>query len=351
MADQPRNPGNAVFGFNSGPSNAPTPTPDPGPGPAPAPTPTATAAPTPTPPAYTPPAYAPPAYAPQQYPVQPYPAPRSRTPVVLTILVILLVVAAGINFYLVWNLQKSVQQAAVQTSDQLSVLSHRMDANDERYAQLRGQFQVTTERLGMTQQELGRARQLAANIEQQQKQAVSQLNQAIAQKASADQLNALQTDANNKFGGINTDIAGLNKKIGDTNDALTGAKGELSGAIAKTHDELVALAHKTDRDYFEFTLTRGRQQKVGNMSVRLEKTNVKKNNFTADLFFDDRRIVRKDQAVDSPVLFYMQGAPNACELVVNKLDKNTISGYLSTPKGFFPNTPNVLQTRPGGGTS
>jgi len=318
MADQPRNPGNALFGF-SDPPTAPAQVP---------------------PPAPMPVAYAPPLVA-------------SRTPVLLTILVILLVVIAGINFYLVWTLQKTVQLGSAHTADQLSVLNHRMDASDERYAQLRGQFQVTSERLGMTQQELGRARQLAANIEQQQKQAVSQLNQAIAQgqKASADQLNQLQAVNNTKFGGINSDIAGLNKKIGDTNDALSGAKGELSGAIAKTHDELVTLAHRTDRDYFEFTLTRGKQQKVGNMSVKLEKTNTKKNNFTADLFFDDKSTVRKDQAVDSPVLFYMQGATSACELVVNKLDKNTISGYLSTPKGFFPNTPNVLQARPGGGTS
>jgi len=318
MADQPRNPGNAVFGFSDPPS-------------APAQVP---------PPAPMPVAYAPPVVA-------------SRTPVFLTILVILLVIMAGINFYLVWTLQKSVQQGSAHTADELNVLNHRMDASDERYAQLRGQFQVTSERLGMTQQELGRARQLAANIEQQQKQAVSQLNQAITQgqKASADQLNQLQADNNTKFGGINSDIAGLNKKIGDTNDALTGAKGELSGAIAKTHDDLVALAHRTDRDYFEFTLTRGKQQKVGNMSVKLEKTNTKKNNFTADLFFDDKSTVRKDQAVDSPVLFYMRGATSACELVVNKLDKNTISGYLSTPKGFFPNTPNVLQARPGGGAS
>jgi hypothetical protein len=321
MADQPRNPGNAVFGFNDAPS---TPAPS-----APAPAPATGPAPV---------VYAPP------------PAP-SRAPIILAILVVLLLVAAGVNFYLLSNLQKTVQQGANQTSDQISVLSHRMDGSDERYAQLRAQFQVTSERLGMTQQELARARQLAANIQAAQKQSVDQLNQAIAQKASSDQLNQLQTDANAKFGGINTDISGLKKNINDTNDALTGAKGELSGAIAKTHDELVALAHKGDRDYFEFTLTRGSQQKVGNIQVRLEKTNIKKNNFTADLYFDDKRTVRKDQAVDSPVFFYMQGASSACEMVVNKLDKNTISGYLSTPKGFFPNTPNVLTNRPGGGTS
>ncbi len=328
MADQPRNPGNAVFGFNNAPNDAPSPTP------------TQTAAPTPAPAPVQPTYYPPPVVA------------QSRTPVViLTILVILLVAMAGVNYYMIRTLQNNVQQGANQTADQLNVLNHRMDGSDEKYAQLRAQFQVTSERLGMTQQELTRARQLASNIELQQKQAVSQLNQAIAQKASADQVNQLQADANSKFTGVNSDIAGLRKNIGDTNDALNGAKGELSGAIAKTHDELVALAHKTDRDYFEFTLTRGSQQKVGNIQVRLEKTNPKKNNFTADLFFDDKRTVRKDQAVDSPVLFYVQGGSSACELVVNKLDKNTISGYLSTPKGLFPNTPSVLQSRPGGGTS
>ena len=33
--------------------------------------------------------------------------------------------------------------------------------------------------------------------------------------------------------------------------------------------------------------------------------------------------------------FYVQGASSALELVVNKLGKDTIAGYVSTPKGFF----------------
>jgi hypothetical protein len=280
---------------------------------------------------------------------QPVVSGSSRNPF-LIILVIALVVMAGGNLYLVLALKGSFEQASQASSrqaDQLNALTRRMDSNDDRYAQLRAQFQVTSERLGMTQQELSRARALASNIQQQQKQAVQQLNQAIAQKASADQLNQLQSDANTKFTGISSDINGLNKKIGETNDALSGTKGELSGAIARTHDELVALAHKTDRDYFEFNVSRGAQQKVGNVSLRLEKTNTKKNVYTVDLFFDDKRTVRKDQAMDSPVFFYMQGASSALELVVNRLSKTSVGGYLSTPKGFFPNTASVLQARPG----
>jgi hypothetical protein len=320
MAEQRRNPGSAVFGLNDAPSSAGNDT-----------IPEATR-------------YAPP-------PPAPVVVRGGPGNVFLVILVIALAILAGVNLYLVLTLKSDVQQAAVRSDNQQSLLTQRLDASDKLYAQLRAQFQVTSERLGMTQQELGRARSLATKIQQQQTAAVQQLNQAIAQKASADDVNKIQADANAKIGGLSTDlnndVDGLNKKIGATNDALNGTKGELTGSIARTHDELVALAHKTDRDYFEFSANRNVQQKVGNVSLRLEKTNPKKNNYSVVLLFDDKRTERKDQAVASPVFFYMQGAPSTLELVVTKLDKNSVSGYVSAPKGFFPSAGNVLQARPG----
>ena len=119
---------------------------------------------------------------------------------------------------------------------------------------------MTSEKLGLTQQELSRAHDLAAQVQKQQQAAVAQLNQAIAQKASADDVNKLQADSNAKIGGLSTDLAGTKQDLANTKsefaNALTGTKGELNGAIARTHDELVALAHKSDRDYFEFNLPR-----------------------------------------------------------------------------------------------
>jgi hypothetical protein len=283
---------------------------------------------------------------PQYVYVQP-PASASSTKALWALVMILLAVS-GFNLYLLLSLRHDTQEAELKQADQLSVLTRRMDASDDRYAQLRGQFQVTSEKLGLTQQELSRARMLAANIQQQQQAAVKQLSQAIAQKAGSDELNKLQADANAKFTGVSNDISGLNQKLNATNEALNGAKGELSGAIAKTHDELVALAHRTDRDYFEFNLpARRARQKVGTVTVELEKTNPKKNQFSVYLYFDDKRTERKDQAVDSPVYFYVQGAPSPLELVVNKVGKNSVSGYLSAPKGFFAGVPNVLTARPG----
>ncbi len=250
-----------------------------------------------------------------------------------------------VNLVLVLSSRSETREVLSKQSDQLNLLTRRMDSSDERYAQLKGQFQVTSEKLGLTQQELSRARTLASDIQKQQKAAVQQLNTAIAQKASADELNKLQADSTAKYGALSGDIAGTKKEL---SDALAGTKGELSGAIARTHDELVELAHRSDRDYFELKVNRkGARQKIGRVMVELARTNPKKNQFTVNLFFDDKRAERKDKAIDEPVYFYVQGASSPLELVINSVTKNSIQGYLSTPKGLFPDTPNVLTARPG----
>jgi chromosome segregation ATPase len=263
----------------------------------------------------------------------------------------LLVLLAGINLYLNITNRQHSDDVQNKQADQLTSLTRRMNSSDERYAQLSARFQVTTEKLGLTQTELSRARTLAANIQRQQQAAVEQLNQAIAQKASSDQLNKAQADANAKIGGLSTDLAGTKKDLQSTRDELTGAlsgtKTELTGAIARTHDELVALAHKTDRDYFEFNVNRKQNQRVGSMGIALAKTNPKRNQYTVTLTFDDKPHTYKDKTANEPLFFYPNGAQSALELVVNKVGKDTVAGYVSAPKGFFPTAQNVLGARPG----
>ena len=293
-----------------------------------------------------------PAGAPQVVYVQaPPPGPAPSTGGGIRWLVGLLLALSVVNLILVLYSRSELKTIAAKQTDQLDLLTRRMDNSDERYAQLRGQFQVTSEKLGMTEQELSRAHSVAAEIEKKQQQAVQQLNAAIASKASADDVNKVQADANSKIGGLSSDLAGTRKDLDTTKsefaNALSGTKGELSGAIARTHDELVALAHKTDRDYFEFNLAKKhREQKVGTITVQLQKTDTKRNIFTVNLVFDDKPHLHRDRAMDDPVYFYVQGAPSALELVVNKMGKDSVSGYISAPKGFFPNATNVLASRP-----
>ena len=254
---------------------------------------------------------------------------------------IVLVIMVSLNLYWVKSTSAELTESVKLQSDQYSLLSRRLDASDDQSARLSGELKVTTEKLGLTEGELNHARALTASIRKQQQESVKQLNDAIAQKAGAEELNQLQSAANEKF----TDLSG---DLAKTNEALTGAKGELNGAIAKTHDELVVLAHKSDRDYFEFKLAnKGAREKVGGVMVELDKTDSKRNRFTVNLYFDDKRVQLKDKGYMEPVMFYVAGAPSPIELVINQLGKNAVSGYLSAPKGLYAGIPNVLSERPG----
>lgn len=290
-----------------------------------------------------------PQYVYAQQPPQAAPASGGK---MLQGLVVALAILGVVNLgLLIWGRVQFSDYASKQ-GDAMNLLTRRMDSSEERYAQLRGQFQVTSEKLGVTQQDLERAHELAEQVQKQQQSSVKQLSQAISQKASAQDVNKLQADANSKIGGLSTDLEGTKQDLANTKseftNALTGTKGELNGAIARTHDELVALAHRSDRDYFEFSLPRKKaQQKVGTITVELEKTDPKKNVFSLNLGFDDKVANRSNHAIDEPLYFYVQGAPSALELVVNKLGKDSVSGYISTPRGFFPTTTNVLGQRPG----
>lgn len=257
------------------------------------------------------------------------------------ILNVILVVLAGLNIYWITSVRTQLGESARLEEDQHTLVTRRLDSADEQFARLSGEFQVTRDRLGMTSEELARARTVTASLRKQQLEAVKKLNDALAQKAGAEELSRLQSDADQKFASLNGDLA-------RTNESLTGAKGELSGEIARTHDELVALAHRSDRDFYEFTLARkGAREKVGNVTIELAKTDTKRNKFTVNLFFDDKRIERKDRALLEPVMFYVSGGSSPVEMVVNQLSKNSVSGYVSTPRGLYAGIPNVLTARPG----
>jgi hypothetical protein len=254
---------------------------------------------------------------------------------------VVLLVVVGLNLYWLNAARNQFTETAKLQADELSLLTRRANASDERYAQMSGEVKVTTEKLGLTTIELDRARAMAAAIRKQQQVAVQKLDAAIAQKASADELNKLQSDASTRFDTLSSDIT-------NTREALEGTKSELSGSIARTHDELVTLAHKSDRDYYEFKLPRkGAREKIGSVTVELDKTDGKRNRFTVNLYFDDKRVQLKDKGYMEPVMFYVGGASSPVELVVNQLGKNSVSGYLSTPRGLYAGVPNVLSQRPG----
>ncbi len=123
------------------------------------------------------------------------------------------------------------------------------------------------------------------------------------------------------------------KAIEETRGDLVSAKTELTGSIAKTHDELVVLEKKGERSYFEFDLQKSKQfAHEGPLGVSLRKANVKHQYADLELMVEDRDLSQKHVNLNQPVMFYQADTEQPLQVVVNDITKDHIHGYVSAPK-------------------
>ncbi len=123
------------------------------------------------------------------------------------------------------------------------------------------------------------------------------------------------------------------KAIEATRNDLNSARTELGGSIARTHDELVALQRKGERNYFEFDLSKSKGfQTTGPVGVHLKKANVKHQYADLELLVDDVSLTKKHVNLFEPAVFYAADSDHPVELVINKISKDHIHGYVSAPK-------------------
>jgi hypothetical protein len=114
---------------------------------------------------------------------------------------------------------------------------------------------------------------------------------------------------------------------------LTSTRDELNGSIARTHEELVELRKRGERNYFEFDLTKSKQfQHVGSISLSLRKADTKHKRYDIVALVDDFELSKKQVNLYEPVFFFPQGSQQPVQLVVNRIDKNEVQGYVSEPK-------------------
>jgi chromosome segregation ATPase len=182
------------------------------------------------------------------------------------------------------------------------------------------------------------ADQLARELAAEQKRTEQQLSDVKTEvKDVGANANAKIADVSGEVttvkGQVESTRSELEKTIGNLKK-VTGDLGEQSGYIATNTKELAALKRFGERNYFEFNLGKTKTpQKVGSdVTLLLKKTDQKRNKYTVEVFADDKRTEKKDKNINEPVQFYVAKARQPYELVVNEVGKDTIKGYLATPK-------------------
>ncbi|MBZ5595309.1 MAG: hypothetical protein LAP39_23955 [Acidobacteriia bacterium] len=249
------------------------------------------------------------------------------------------------NLYLFWRVQRldlGTSQWMAATSQQITELRDTLSVSDSTHAkklealgrdleEARHQAELT---VGHAKIEAQRhAEQLAnqlAEEQQQQQQRLTEVQQSAA-------------TANTKIDGVSSDVAATKSDVAATKSQLestvtelkrvTGDMGVLSDRIATNGQELAALRTLGERNYFEFSVAKSKiPQKVANVQLWLKKTDPKRNRFTLAIQSDDKTVEKRDKTINEPVQFFVSKARQPYEIVVNQVTKDTITGYLATPK-------------------
>jgi len=247
----------------------------------------------------------------------------------------------GLGWWATTYAQNSRQSAAADLQTMRTGYTHDMDAVQQRLAatekqatDMQDDLTVVTKRMQITQGQLAKARKEAAQIREDSKTQLAALNDSVntqlATKASTEDVTAVT----GQVGVVRTDLDATKTDLNDTKNNLQMARSELGTLIAKNHDEVDELRKLGERDYTEFTIDgRNKDQKVGSVTITLRGADPKRNKFDVTVVADDKRTDKKNRNINEPIFLYAQGTRRApMEIVVNSVDKNKISGYLSVPK-------------------
>ena len=253
------------------------------------------------------------------------------SPVVRTILMVVAVVyLIGSVIFMVQAQNRINDIEKKQVAAQEELMKKLADSN----AQMKASISVLAREAGITQKDLSK------------KTATLQAEE----HATQERLKADEESTKRQIGAVSTEVSAVKGDVGkvsadvtDTKNDLAATKGKLEHAIgdlnkhseliATSHDELEMLKHRGDRDYFEFTLKKDKDPThLSIVSLQLKKTDPKKNKFTLYVLAEDKRIEKKDRTINEPLQFYTGRERALFEVVVNSVDRNTVTGYLSTPK-------------------
>ena len=118
-----------------------------------------------------------------------------------------------------------------------------------------------------------------------------------------------------------------------------GSLNDLSGSIARNHSELVALERLGQRKYYEFDLSKSKRfEREGPISLSLRHTNTKHKNYNMVLLVDDYQLTKKNVDLYEPIRLETAESSQPLELVVNRIGKNVVHGYVSVPKAMTERT-------------
>jgi septal ring factor EnvC (AmiA/AmiB activator) len=263
---------------------------------------------------------------------------------------LVLILGLGYNAY---STRTSLEDRIGALEKQLTGQADQMNTVKKHATDMDSDIAVVTKKIGVTASDLDASRKFAEKLRAEQEKSEQQFNTELASKASTNDVAAAREEANTKvaqvqqvaetkIGNVDGEVKkvdakadAINKDLADSRRELSDVRTTLSAQIAHNASELSDLRKKGERDYFEFTLMKPKKNemtRVADIQLQLRRTDPKKAKYDVLIQVDDSRLEKKDRTANEPVQFLVGRDKLRYEVVVNFVDKEKISGYLSTPK-------------------
>jgi len=285
-----------------------------------------------------------PQYTPVRKPVLPL-----WIPIVLIALVVALAGITYAQFSAKSALEKRVNDLEAKLQENVTKLETSNTA-------LASDIDVVTKKVGVTDRDLANARAFAEKLRvehekslEAQKQLASTVEKkadsadvAAARAEAASKVAEVQKESETKISSVSgdvktvaTDLAATRQDLATSKRDIQDVRTTLSAEIAKNSSELATLRQKGERNYFDIDLKKGKKnemQRVGDIRLELRETDTKKKRYDIVIQVDDSKLEKKDRLINEPLQFLVGADQQRYEIVVNKVEKDRIVGYLSTPK-------------------
>ena len=229
--------------------------------------------------------------------------------------VVALAIVLGLAVGYIYQQQANSKQAAAQNAEMSATMG-----------QMQEQIAVMTSKLNQAPAEPTPS---AANTAKGPATAATAKHRTAAENKRLKEMQAKLEDQQQQ---LNDTLDQVAQTRSDLEANLGSTREDLNGSIARTHDELVSLEQRGERSYFEFDLTRAKHfQREGPIVVSLRKVDQKHKRYDVALVVDDNQISKKNVNLFEPI--WINGSDmQQVQLVVNRVDKDHVHGYVNAPK-------------------
>ncbi len=257
-----------------------------------------------------------------------------------------LVVTVGIFGYLFYLSQQRLEALNSELITSKTQLAQELQTSQDKIGTLQEGLSQSEAKIQEQRQQLGRYRGQVASLKNEteelkseQKEQSRNLEVINLKKADREQVEQLEgqtqqiaQDVDQAKAGI-TDLRDTTARNQSAIDSNRADISKVGGRADSINSDLSAFKDSFAREIFKFELEKkGARMEVFDVSLGLRKTDVKKQRYNLEIFADGRKITKKNQHVNEPIKFYVEGAAKEYEVVVTKVGKDFVVGQLSVPK-------------------